>query len=167
MYTCVVSSVTGESSWSGVLNVRGTQTKTLHLLLFLSHFTLCHSHTSVVMKPHSLPLFFRTAPSVALMRMKVQPASCALQKKGLLQDLEFLSTSSFQDLRRSPWWLMWPRTLSLSPGSPIHMKGELRSHPTLLRPSGTSYTQMFRHHWPSISDLKNWSIKWWHSAYIN
>lgn len=90
MYTCVVSSVTGESSWSGALTVRGTRTETLHLLLFLSHFTLCHSHTSVVTKPHSLPLFSITAPSVAVTRMKVGPASlCFCRRRDSLRIQSF------------------------------------------------------------------------------
>lgn len=44
MYTCIVTSPTGESSWSGMLTVRGTQNSPHSVFLF--RFTLCHSHTT-------------------------------------------------------------------------------------------------------------------------
>lgn len=45
-YTCEVSSATGESSWSGMLSVRGTRTQNPPLSIPLLHFTLCHSRTT-------------------------------------------------------------------------------------------------------------------------
>lgn len=46
MYTCVVSSATGESSWSGMLTVRGTHTAHTHTL------SLCYTSHSVTLKLH-------------------------------------------------------------------------------------------------------------------
>lgn len=46
MYTCVVSSATGESSWSGMLTVRGTHGAHTLSLCYTSHSSHCHSNTT-------------------------------------------------------------------------------------------------------------------------
>lgn len=70
MYTCTVSSATGESSWSGMLTVRGTHTETLHTLslCYTSHSVTLTLHLRVLKKKlhNALPVFFIRAQAVAL-----------------------------------------------------------------------------------------------------
>ena len=70
MYTCVVTSPTGESSWSGMLTVRGTQTTHTH--------TLSPCYTS---HPVTLTLHLRAQQTTHSASVRYKSTGCSCKKK--------------------------------------------------------------------------------------
>ena len=78
MYTCVVTSPTGESSWSGMLTVRGTHTTHTHTL------SLCYtSH------PVTLTLHLRAQQTTHSASVRYKSTGCSCKKKKQKQKKTF------------------------------------------------------------------------------